>query len=383
MKILYIHCTADLYGASRMMLRSIAQQVKDGHIACVILPYEGPLVTALVDVGAEVEIVKVDPTLRKRNLLRPGQLIVDTIKGFFDYYKVAIEFSAELISSNTSITLLGGLLARKLNIPHICHVRESYSAFGWVWRFYRPYLEQYSQKILPVSQAMADQFPVRLHGNKVTVVHDGFPLQEFEPIGDERVNRFRKYFDLDERLVVGLVGRIILHRKGQDVFVRAVALLKNKYPTVKFVMVGSCYPGNEFHMENLNELIDELGVRDAVVLTGEADDVKTAYAAFDISVMASATPEPFGGVTIESMAFGKPVVGTNIGGTPEQIANGETGILIPPDDPQAMADSIARLIDDETLRLRMGKAGRKRFEEKFGFEPYYEKLMEQYREVCI
>lgn len=375
MNILYIHCTADLYGASRMMLRTIAQQVKEGHSACVILPYDGPLVGALVGAGARVEIIPVDPALRKSNLKHPVQLISDGIKGFRAYRKLALEFAADLISSNTSITFIGGLVARKLKIPHICHVRESYASFGWVWRFYRPFLMKFSRKILPVSQAMAGQFPDSVQGNKVVVVHDGFPLDEFDPVGKKRIERFKEQFKLENSLVVGLVGRIILQRKGQDVFVRAVALLKDKHPSVRFILVGSCYPGNEFHLENLNKLIDELDVRESIVLTGEADDVKAAYSALDISVMASATPEPFGGVTIESMAFGKPVVGTNIGGTPEQIDDGGTGLLIPPNDPQAMADAISKLLDDEKLRIQMGEAGRQRFEQEFTFEPYYERLM--------
>lgn len=381
MRILYIHCTADLYGASRMMLRTIAQQVKEGHSACVILPYDGPLVAALKDAGARVEIIPVDPALRKRNLTAPLKLILDGVTGFKAYLELAHEWSPDLIVSNTSITFLGGLLAKKLGVAHICHVRESYAGFGWVWRLYRPFLIKFSAKILPVSQAMADQFPDSLHGSKVVVVHDGFPLEEFDLVGKERISRFRKMFELEGHLTVGLVGRIILHRKGQDVFVQAVALLKDRFPTVRFILIGSCYLGNEFHLDNLNKLMDDLGVLDSIVLTGEAEDVKAAYSALDISVMASATPEPFGGVTIESMAFVKPVVGTNIGGTPEQIVDGETGILIPPDDPQAMADAIGKLLKNEELRIRMGQAGRKRFEQEFTFEPYYERLMKVYEEV--
>ena len=120
---------------------------------------------------------------------------------------------------------------------------------------------------------------------------------------------------------------------------------------------------------------------DEIILTGEIDDIKAVYASLDISIMASAKPEPFGGVTIESMAYGKPVIGTNIGGTPEQIINENTGILIPPNNPLLMGESILRLLNDSKLRKKMGDNAFKRFNKLFGFEPYYENLKKFYNNI--
>lgn len=384
MNVLYIQCTSDLYGASRMLLRTVTRQVQDGNSVCVVLPADGDLASELKAVGATVEIVPLDPTIRKKYLKSPAglfQLIKQCRASISTYSALCRKYSIDLVYSNTSQTVTGGLVARRLHIHHICHVRESYAGFGILWKIYRSFLVRYSKRIVCVSDAMAAQFPQKLIGSHVVTVHDGFPLDEFAPVPQERIDRFKNEYNLEGFLLVGLVGRIILQRKGQDVFVRAIALLNENYPNAKFLMIGACYPGNEFHMENLNELIDELGVQDSIVFTGEVQDVKAAYAALDISVMASATPEPFGGVTIESMAFEKPVVGTNIGGTPEQIVEGETGILIPPNDPQSMAAGIARLMDSEELRIKMGKAGRKRFENEFGFEPYYARMSQVIEEV--
>jgi glycosyltransferase involved in cell wall biosynthesis len=315
--------------------------------------------------------------------MRPVRLLMDFIRGYSSYIEIARTIKADAIISNTSPTPLGGIVARVLNIPHFCHLRESYANFGWVWRLYMPFLLHYSKKILCVSQAMADQFPVRWHQSKVVVLHDGFPFDEFKPVEQLRIEAFVRDYNLENRILVGLIGRIILQRKGQDIFVRAISLLKEDFPDARFLMVGSCYPGNEFHLDHLNALIGELGVRENIVLTGEAKDVKAVYSALDVSVMASAHPEPFGGVTLESMAFGKPVVGTNIGGTPEQIIDGETGILIAPNEPQEMAEAIRLLLEDADLRKRMGAAGKTRFFKEFGFEPYYERLMGFYGDAGV
>ena len=378
MHILFIHCTADLYGASRVMLRSISRLIQEGHAAAVILPYSGPLENELLAVGASVHIINVDPVLRKRNLRQPFALWRDIRLGKKIYVQLAKELQIDLIVSNTSVTLLGGWVAKKIKCAHITHVRESYAQMGALARLYTSFLLQNSDRILCVSKAMALQFPHHAQDKKVCVVHDGFPIEEFESVSQERIGQFKRQFDLEDCLVVGLVGRIILQRKGQDVFVRAAALLKQRFPQVQFVIIGGCYPGNEFHLDNLERLINELGVADQVTLTGEAEDIKAAYAALDISVMASATPEPFGGVTIESMAFSKPVVGTAIGGTPEQIVEGQTGLLVPPNAPHEMAEAIGKLIEDQPLRTSMGLSARKRFENEFLFEPYYEKLSNHY-----
>jgi type III pantothenate kinase len=97
--------------------------------------------------------------------------------------------------------------------------------------------------------------------------------------------------------------------------------------------------------------------------------------------MASGLPEPFGGVTLEAMALGKPVVGTAIGGTVEQIEDGVSGLLVPPNDPDAMAAALKKLLDDPALRLRMGQAGRVRLEERFCFTLHYKRIMQLYHEL--
>ncbi|MBK7260238.1 MAG: glycosyltransferase family 4 protein [Ignavibacteriae bacterium] len=104
-------------------------------------------------------------------------------------------------------------------------------------------------------------------------------------------------------------------RKGQDTFLRAAALIAAEHPDVRFVLIGSPFPGNESHGKALSALGRELGIDKQIVFTGDVADIRAAYAALDISVLPSEQPEPFGGVVIESMAAGKPVIGTRIGGT--------------------------------------------------------------------
>jgi glycosyltransferase involved in cell wall biosynthesis len=151
---------------------------------------------------------------------------------------------------------------------------------------------------------------------------------------------------------------------------------------LRYVFVGSPFPGNESHLENLRALIRECGVEDRVVLCGEMHDMPTAFASLDVSVLPSALPEPFGGVVIESMAMGKPVIGTNIGGTIEQIDHGVTGFLIEPDRPDLLAESIAQFVDSPGLCEALGRNAREKYLREFEFDAFYRKITSLYSSVA-
>jgi glycosyltransferase involved in cell wall biosynthesis len=116
-----------------------------------------------------------------------------------------------------------------------------------------------------------------------------------------------------------------------------------------------------------------------MVITGDVEDIKAAYAALDVVLMVSELPEAFSGVVIEGMAMGKPVIGTDAGGTAEQIVERETGLLIPPGDPQSIAEAIDALLSNPTDAARMGRNARRVFLEEFELEGFYRRIMEVYQ----
>jgi glycosyltransferase involved in cell wall biosynthesis len=383
MKLLFFHNGSDLYGASRSFLRLTSRLVRDGFTVKAVLPQKGPLFDALADSGVDAEVMRPFPIIERAAF--------KSIKGLIRFLfnipvsvahvcRLMNRFKPALVHSNLSVLFTPAVAARLMRIPHIWHIRETYAEFGIFWTLYQRLMAWGADRVVAVSTPIADQFAGKRR-DKVTVIHNGFPLSEFDPVAESRILDFKARFDLQDELLVGLVGRIKFVRKGQEYLVEAAAKLKPCFPSVKFLLIGSPFPGNEEHLERLKLLIRELGLEGTVIYTGDVDDIKAAYSALDISVLASGLPEPFGGVTIESMAMGKPVVGTAIGGTTEQIEDGVTGILIPPRDPDALAAALGRLLEDKPLRERMGSAGRKRFEEEFEFEPFYSKIINLYNEA--
>lgn len=373
--ILFLHGNADLYGSSRCLLRFCRRWISDGGIATVLLPHEGALSSELSSVGATIVV--------EPNLAAFTRTDVKTLRAIFGLIKKCVistrrlkrlldDMKPDFIISNTSVLLPALLLRLFVRFPHLMFVREFYNEFGILWQVYRLLLIFGADRILCVSNAVAAQFPV---SDIILVLHDGFPLDEFQSVPEDRIRAFRHRHHLGDHPLVGLIGRIKMRRKGQEVFVRSVLHLVQKHKTVKFLLIGSPFPGNEWHLERVMQIADECGVMHRVVYTGDVVDIKAAYAALDVVVLASVQPEPFGGVVIEAMLMGKPVVGTSIGGTTEQIQDHVTGLLVPPGNSHAMAKAIDHLLSNPEEAVAMGKAGAHTARSNWSFDLHYSKFL--------
>jgi glycosyltransferase involved in cell wall biosynthesis len=382
MNILFVHNTADLYGASRSLLRLSARLRRDGHRVVAVLPEAGPLQLRLEEAGVIVEIDKRLAAIDRKRLSAPcfltfpARLATSTMR-IADLIR---RHRVDVVHANTALILSPALAAAVCRVPHVWHIRECFSEFPTFWRWHQRLMAVLADRIVAVSSAVGGQFREEVR-HKVAMIHNGFPRAEFEGVPPERVEAFRRRFGLNGGPAVGLVGRIKLRRKGQDVFVRAAARLRERFPDARFLLIGSPFPGNEDHLEALNRMIRDLNVSGCVTCTGEVEDIKAAYAALDFTVLPTVLPEPFGGAVIESMAMGKPVIGTRHGGTAEQIEHGITGLLVDPGDAEQLAEAMATLLEHPEKTASMGAAARERFLERFEFEPFYHRMLELYSEL--
>ena len=159
--------------------------------------------------------------------------------------------------------------------------------------------------------------------------------------------------------------------------------MKREYNEAVFLIVGEGYLKNE-----LEQLARDLGIENDVEFVGEREDIPQILSIMDIFVLPSAL-EGFSNVILEAMATGLPVVATNVGGIPELVVNKQTGILVPPDEPEELAKAIVDLLRDKNTSREMGKRGRERIEKYFGLEKMlgeydalYQDLIREKVEFC-
>lgn len=174
--------------------------------------------------------------------------------------------------------------------------------------------------------------------------------------------------------VVGNVAALVPH-KGQKHLIDAAALVLREQPDTHFIIAGE----GELRAA-LERQIRHHHLEKHVLLAGFRPDVLSMHKAFDLFVMSSVT-EGLGTSLLDAMACGKPIVATTAGGIPEVVADGETGLLVPPRDPAAMARAIVRLLADEELRASMGAAGLARFRQRFTAEVMVKNTLRAYEDV--
>lgn len=306
----------------------------DRYRAIVLVAQDGPLVGQLRSAGIETGVSPLAVLRRSElsaaGLIRLGLRIAATT-GLARGREVA------LIHSNTSVTLSGVLAARRAGVPHVWHVREIYTER--TWPAYRRVLTT-ADSLPCVSGAVREQFPDR---SKAIVLGDGVAILGVPPASATPKQT--------GQLICVVLGRISPW-KGQEVLLRAVA----KVPEAIAVVAGDAWSGQEHREVELRQLAAALGIEDRVRFVGFVDDPRSLYAASDIVVVPSTRPDPLPNAALEAAAAGCCVVASAHGGLTEIFRDGETGLLVAPDDPDALAGALRRLADDPDLRARLASA---------------------------
>jgi len=217
---------------------------------------------------------------------------------------------------------------------------------------------------------------------KVRVVHNGIDLGLFDDCGPCPNRRIGDAIgvDLAARPVVGFVGHLD-PQKDHETFLRAVALVKRRVPNVAVLVVGGARDSLLGERRRLLlERIAQLELEDNVWLVGQHDPIAPVMQLFDVGVLSS-NWEGLGNVVMEYMAMRKPVVATRVGGIPDVVVDGVTGLLVSPESPNEMADCLVELILNPGLRERMGVAGRRRVEEEFSLDGWVKSMLGVYSEL--
>jgi len=275
--------------------------------------------------------------------------------------------------------LLGGIFARLLSIPVIATLHNMEEALTKPnWALLTGLVYRKFSRVICISKGVR-KFVLEktlIPPNKCEVVYYGIDIRNtFSFAGSEM--GIRNEFGISENtLLIGTVARLA-PQKGHKYLIHAAPKIRRKISNFHILFVG--HDDRSIRMALEGE-VKRLGVDDLVTFAGFRDDISNIISSIDLFVLPSLW-EGFGLVLLEAMQAGKPTVATNVGPIPEVVINGETGLLVPPENAEELAEAIVRLAEDRDLACRMGEAGKKRLEDHFSLKGMLEQIEAIYEEV--
>ena len=360
--VLVAHPSADLYGADLQLVESVRGLTAAGWRVEVSLPGPGPLQERLREAGAQVGVLDV-PVLRKA-LLSPAGLVrlaLGCARALPAMVRLLRRTGPDVVYVNTVTVPLWLVAARLARRPALCHVHEAEDDAPRLVSVLLNAPLLLSRTVVVNSRAAAATLlrAVPPLAARTEVVHNGVPGPDHEPAPPAPAAGPRR---------VVLVGRLS-PRKGTDVAVEAVALLRAAGRDVELELCGSVFPGYEWFEDQLRARIAAPELAGSVRLAGYTSPTWPALARAEV-VLVPSRAEPFGNAAVEAQLAGRPLVASAVQGLQEIVTPGETGLLVPPGDAQALADAVATLLDDPALARELAAAGQASARRQFTTDRY-------------
>lgn len=280
-----------------------------------------------------------------------------------------------------------GPAARRAGVPSVTTFHGSYNEGSWLKKQYNQIMAS-GDRVIAISAFIADLIRQRYGtpDQRLRIIHRGADLDVFRPsaVGAGRLLGLQKAWGIREYTRVILLPGRLTRWKGQGVLIAALAELRQRrdISDVAVVLAGDA-EGRADYLKELERQCRKLGLSGGqVIFAGQCNDMPAAIMLSDVVVSASIEPEAFGRVMAEAGAMGKPVVASAIGAAPEIILPGETGWLVPPENPKAMADALdAALALPETKREILAARAIDRVASSFSVEAMCQKTLAVYREL--
>ncbi|HNP31930.1 MAG TPA: glycosyltransferase family 4 protein [Flavobacterium sp.] len=376
--ILFIHQSADLYGSDKTLLLLLTKLNKSRFNPIVVIPVDGPLREELEQRNIKVIIAPVLKIYRKMFTPKNIFLFFKQIKkGVATLDKLNDEYNFDIVYSNTLAVLLGMFYAKKRKIKHIWHVHEIIVHPKIIAYIFPKLLNKYADVVVCNSKATMDNLISRQKklAIKAQVIHNGL-----KPLNDDYVKISREELGFEKNdFIITLIGRIN-RLKGHKWLLNTYIDNFKSNKNIKLLFVGSPVLGQEYYLEEIEEIIKEKNLNEFVKILGFKKDLRPILNLTDVLAVPSTEAESFGLVALEAMLAKKPVIGSNHGGLTEIIIDNKTGFLIEPNNENELSKAIESLIKNKDLRTQFGQNGYQRAVAEFSVDKYinnFEKLFEE------
>lgn len=399
-RILYVHHGGTVGGAPLSLLFLLQQLDRSLYEPVVLFLADGPVVERFRTAGVTVHIAPEITDFSHTELVWYGAGLLWQLPGkILRFWPSVLRAAAwlrrvqpDLVHLNSSTLAAFAIAARRATLPVVWHIREplAHGYFGLRRAWLRRVLRQCATRVVAISQFDAAQLG---DGVAATVIHNFVDFAQFAREVDPAAARAHLQLSSAQHVVLMLGGCSLT--KGTLPFVRAYASLRRRVPNAVLIIAGAKpevgaadwlsailkrITGADRYARHVMAAaaagIAQRGIR----FVGVRSDVPQLLAASDVVVFPSIVPH-FARPLIEAAAMAKPVVASDLGGPRELVVPGSTGLLVPPNDPDALANAIVEVLQDPQAAARMGTAGFERARQLFDAQKNAARTFGLYAEI--
>ena len=367
--ILLLHSSNDLYGASKIFLQLIDLFLSKDFNIHVVLPEKGKLDDLLNK--KEITISYNELGVLRKKYLNPLGLVnrlvsnIKAIKFLSNYIKI---HSIDLVYTNTSTILCGGIAAKKNGISSLFHIHEIPRG-NWLYEiFSSKIINRISHKVLVVSNSVKNHWQKNIDKDKIERVYNGILF--------EKTNSSNEIDRNSDDYIITSVARLIPY-KGHLYLIDIADELMKKSKKFKFLIVGDTLPSYAYYEKRLKQKVKNLGLENQILFMGFRNDISSILKQSDLFIHPAIAPDPLPTVLFESLYNNLPSVATDLGGAIEILDNGKNGLLIPYNDPKKAADLINEYYRNNKLLKKHLENSKKNFKINFSSKSFNKNILKE------
>ena len=369
-KILILHSSNDLYGASKIFLQIIELLKSNEYEIHVVLPSKGPLDKMISQIkGINVSYYSLG-VLRKKYLNPLGLInrLLANVKAIKFLSKYIKDHLIDLVYTNTSTIMCGGIAAKKNSVPSLFHVHEIPKGNKLYEFLSGKIINKYSNKVLTVSNSVKNQWIKYIYDKKIERIYNGIVFEKIDSLN--KIDR-----DQDD-FVITSVARIIPY-KGHGYLIDIADELVKKSTKFKFLIVGDTLSSYASYEKGVKQKVKNLGLEDQIKFLGYREDVYNILKQSDLFIHSAISPDPLPTVLFESLHNDLPSVATNLGGAIEILDKGNNGLLIPNNDSKKAAYLINEYCSNNKLQKKHLENSKNHFKKNFSSESFNKNILKE------
>ncbi len=359
-------------GGPQLRVEAVAMRLRQRHIETVVVMPQGDSTYSrrLAEHGIPHRVIPLRRVRKSRHPRDHLAWLLDFIPSIIRLRRLIRELDIDAVHTNGALNTQAAIASRLARRPVVWHLNDVDTP-ARIARLMAPVMGRISSAVVLASEAVGRHYWPGGPPPATTIIYAPVDTELYGQAGTGAAD--------ESMAVVGTVGNLN-PSKGQDVLIQAFARPARAHPRARLKIIGAPLATRQAYHQRLWRLTEELGIGEQVDFLGHQTDIPATMASLTVYVQASrADACPM--TLLEAMASGRPSIGTRVGGIPEIIEDRVSGLLVPSEDPDALAEALAMLLDDADLRSRLGQAARDRMRARFDMTICVDRHESVYRAV--